>query len=79
VVKLKEVAKANGWISSQLSILGAGQGRRPGPDSGHRGAVDLEENAAAANVTDCGADSIFPPDAAAVERYTPSMMALLNG
>jgi aryl-alcohol dehydrogenase-like predicted oxidoreductase len=84
VTKVKEFGAAIGATPSQLAlawVLAKGDDLLPIPGTKRR--KYLEENAAAVDITLSAAqvselDSIFPPAAAAGERYAPHMMALLN-
>ena len=84
VSKVKELAVAIGATPSQLAlawVLSKGEDLVPIPGTKRR--KYLEENAAAVDIALSAAqvsqlDSIFPPDAAAGERYAPHMMALVN-
>ena len=85
VARVKELAATIGITPSQLAlawVLAKGDDLVPIPGTKRR--KYLQENAAAVDVALLAAevneiDSIFPPDAAAGQRYVPSMMALLNG
>jgi aryl-alcohol dehydrogenase-like predicted oxidoreductase len=84
VTKVKEFGADIGATPSQLAlawVLAKGDDLLPIPGTKRR--KYLEENAAAVDITLSAAqvselDSIFPPGAAAGERYAPHMMALLN-
>jgi len=84
VAKVKGLAADMGVTPGQLAlawVLAKGEDLVPIPGTKRR--RYLEENAAAVETTLSAAklselDSIFPPDAAAGERYAPHMMALLN-
>ena len=83
-VFFRELAKNKGITPAQLAlawILHKGDGIVPIPGTKRR--KYLEENAGALDVKLSPAqvaalDAVFPPDAAAGERYPPNMMAALN-
>lgn len=85
VAKAKELAAAIGCTPSQLAlawVLSRGEDIVPIPGTKRR--KYLEENVVAIEVALAPdqltlLDNIFPPDAAAGERYVASMMTLLNG
>ena len=84
VVRVKEFAAAIGVTPGQLAlawVLAKGDDLVPIPGTKRR--KYLEENAAAVDITLSAAqvnelDRIFPPGAAAGERYVPHMMVLLD-
>jgi aryl-alcohol dehydrogenase-like predicted oxidoreductase len=84
VEKVKQLAATVGVTASQLAlawVLAQGEDIVPIPGTKHR--KYLEQNAAAVELSltpnqVLSLQEIFPPDAAAGERYIPSMKALLN-
>ncbi len=84
VERVKELAADAGVTPSQLAlawVLARGEDIVPIPGTKRR--KYLDENAAAVGLPLSGAlqrdlEGIFPPDAAAGERYAPSMKALVN-
>ncbi|MDR3726351.1 MAG: aldo/keto reductase [Terracidiphilus sp.] len=84
VEKVKQLAAEAGVTASQLAlawVLAQGEDIVPIPGTKHR--KYLEQNAAAVDLSltpnqVLSLQEIFPPDAAAGERYIPSMKALLN-
>jgi aryl-alcohol dehydrogenase-like predicted oxidoreductase len=85
VAKVRDIAKASGYTPSQLALAWVlAQGEDIVPIPGTKRRKYLEENVAAMDITlspDLVAhlNSIFPPDAASGDRYTPGMMTLING
>ena len=85
VEKVKGLAAEAGVTASQLAlawVLAQGEEIVPIPGTKHR--KYLQENAAAVDLSLApdlvqNLQKIFPPDAAAGERYVPSMKTLLNG
>jgi aryl-alcohol dehydrogenase-like predicted oxidoreductase len=85
VERVKKLAAENGVTASQLAlawVLAQGEDIVPIPGTRHRKYV--EQNAAAVEITLAPElmpelQAIFPPDAAAGERYPAAMKALLNG
>jgi aryl-alcohol dehydrogenase-like predicted oxidoreductase len=84
VEKVKQLAAEAGVTASQLALAWAlSQGQDIVPIPGTKRRKYLEENAAAADfalapelVLDL--EAVFPPDAAAGERYAPTMKALID-
>jgi aryl-alcohol dehydrogenase-like predicted oxidoreductase len=84
VEKVKQLAAQAGVTASQLAlawVLAQGEDIVPIPGTKHR--KYLEQNAAAVDLSLApnqvqSLQEIFPPDAAAGERYIPLMKALLN-
>jgi aryl-alcohol dehydrogenase-like predicted oxidoreductase len=84
VEKVKQFAEASGVTSGQLAlawVLAQGDDIIPIPGTKRR--KYLEENAAAVDLTLApevvnSLREIFPPDAAAGDRYVPAMKALVN-
>ena len=85
VEKVKQLAAEAGVAASQLAlawVLAQGEDVVPIPGTKHR--KYLEQNAAAVELSLApelvrSLEQIFPPEAAAGERYNPAMKALLNG
>jgi aryl-alcohol dehydrogenase-like predicted oxidoreductase len=85
VVQVKELAGQAGVTPSQLAlawVLAQGKDIVPIPGTKHRKYV--EENGAAVDLTLAPElleklNTIFPPDAAAGDRYAPAMKVLING
>lgn len=81
---VRTLATDSGLTPSQLALAWVlAQGEDIVPIPGTKRRKYLEENAAAAEVTVAppvlqALDEAFPPDIASGERYTPTMMALLN-
>ena len=84
VEKVKQLAAEAGVTASQLAlawVLSQGQDIVPIPGTKHR--KYLEENAAAVELALApelvlDLEAVFPPDAAAGERYAPAMKALID-
>ena len=84
VEKVKQLAAEAGVTASQLAlawVLSQGQDIVPIPGTKHR--KYLEENAAAVDLALApelvlDLEAVFPPDAAAGERYAPAMKALID-
>ena len=84
VEKVKQLAAEAGVTASQLAlawVLSQGQDIVPIPGTKHR--KYLEENAAAVDLALApelvlDLEAVFPPDAAAGERYAPDMKALID-
>ena len=84
VEKVKQLAAEAGVTASQLAlawVLSQGQDIVPIPGTKHR--KYLEENAAAVELAQApelvlDLEAVFPPDAAAGERYAPAMKALID-
>jgi aryl-alcohol dehydrogenase-like predicted oxidoreductase len=82
---VKQLAAEAGVAASQLAlawVLAQGEDVVPIPGTKHR--KYLEQNAAAVELSLApelvrSLEQIFPPEAAAGERYNPAMKALLNG
>ncbi len=85
VEKVKQLAAQAGITAGQLAlawVLAQGEDIVPIPGTKHR--KYIEENAAAIEVSLAPEvaeklQNIFPPDAAAGDRYQPAMKALVNG
>lgn len=85
VEKVKQLAAQAGITAGQLAlawVLAQGEDIVPIPGTKHR--KYIEENAAAIEVSLAPGvaeklQNIFPPDAAAGDRYQPAMKALVNG
>jgi aryl-alcohol dehydrogenase-like predicted oxidoreductase len=84
VEKVKELAAQSGITASQLALAWVlAQGEDIVPIPGTKRRKYIEENAAAVEVSLAPdlvkqLQSIFPPDAAAGERYAPNMKALID-
>ena len=84
VEKVKQLAARNGQTAGQLAlawVLAQGEGIVPIPGTKRR--KYMEENAAAVELALAPGlveepNEIFPPDAAAGDRYAPAMKALIN-
>jgi aryl-alcohol dehydrogenase-like predicted oxidoreductase len=84
VEKVKQLAARNGLTAGQLAlawVLAQGEGIVPIPGTKRR--KYMEENAAAVELALAPGlveepNEIFPPDAAAGDRYAPAMKALIN-
>jgi aryl-alcohol dehydrogenase-like predicted oxidoreductase len=85
VEKVKQLAAEAGITPSQLALTWVlAQGDDIVPIPGTKRRKYLEENAAAVELSVAPAliqelQKIFPPDAAAGNRYAPGMMAMVNG
>jgi aryl-alcohol dehydrogenase-like predicted oxidoreductase len=85
VRKVEEIAHEKGCKPSQLALAWVmAQGDDIVPIPGTKRRKYLEENAAAADLNlsqedFARLDEVFPPDAAAGQRYPAHMMALING
>jgi aryl-alcohol dehydrogenase-like predicted oxidoreductase len=84
VEKVKQLAARNGLTAGQLALAWVlAQGEDIVPIPGTKRRKYMEENAAAVDV-DLAPElldelnEVFPPDAAAGERYAPAMKALIN-
>ena len=85
VEKVKQLAAQRGVTAGQLALAWVlAQGEQIVPIPGTKRRKYIEENAAAVDLSlppelVRNLQEIFPPDAAAGERYAPAMKALLNG
>jgi aryl-alcohol dehydrogenase-like predicted oxidoreductase len=85
VEKVKQLAAKAGITPSQLALAWVlAQGEDIVPIPGTKRRKYIEENAAAVELSLAPGliqelQKIFPPDAAAGERYAPAMMAVVNG
>jgi aryl-alcohol dehydrogenase-like predicted oxidoreductase len=85
VEKVKQLAAQGGVTAGQLALAWVlAQGKDIVPIPGTKRRKYIEENAAAVELSLApdlvqNLQDIFPPDAAAGDRYVPAMKALING